>query len=101
MTVLSLSSVRVTYSDAESLIYLSSANMGLKQLQLTANRLDPPSLDMISKLLLLQKWPNMESINLSCNKTINLQIKMRGEKPPLSLLFIKRLDIGYRQPDHQ
>lgn len=63
-----LSSIRLTYGDTEALIYLNSANVGLKHLQLTANRLDSPSLDMISKLLLMRRWPHIESIDLSCNK---------------------------------
>ncbi len=93
MTELSLSSVRVTYSDAEALIYLSSANMGLKKLQLTANRLDAPSLDMISKLMLLQKWPILESINISCNKIdiTGMQNLIAGIT---SMKLIKELDLS-------
>lgn len=54
--------------DTESLLYFTTANAQLQQLELVNNRLDPTSLEMVCKTVGSLAWPQLVHLDLSFNK---------------------------------
>lgn len=67
-TSLSLNEIKFIQKDFESLIYLTSCNTALTSLSLTFNKLDPVSMDSLSRKLQERTWLNLVNLDLSFNK---------------------------------
>jgi len=63
-----MKAVKFAHFDCESLLYFTAANTMLKSLQITLNRLDPASIDLINKKLITRTWPLLETFDLSFNR---------------------------------
>ena len=59
--------IKLKFSDVEALMYLICANKEATTLQLTSNKLDFPSLDLVNKSLAAKTWPKLETLDLSFN----------------------------------
>lgn len=60
--------VRFAHFDCESMLYFTAATTTLTALHLSMNRLDPASLDMVSRKLLARTWPLLRTLDISFNR---------------------------------
>lgn len=68
LPTVSVKHVKFKNYDTEALIYITAGNTSLHTLEVTNNRLDPSSLDLLVKRVAAGTWPALQSLDLSFNR---------------------------------